>query len=253
MADRLHLPFFMESRPERPGPAPNEAELRALRLDFFHRLMAFHRTPYLLTAHHRDDALETLLLRLARGGNLDALTAPREIQKFRDGTIHLHPLLGHSKGDLRHYLRERAIPWCEDGTNAENGHTRNRVRNQLIPLWDSFEPRRNLKNSLWRSRQLLLEDGEALAELARATHGAAVDGDRLRIPPLLAVPTAIRRRVIHLYLTAHGRSAGAATVELILRALPLQKKCQITLAKNCRLRSDGHSLCLVSDGENFPA
>jgi tRNA(Ile)-lysidine synthetase-like protein len=249
MAEQLHVPFFAESRPVQPGSPPNEEVLRNFRLDFFRRTMATLQTPYLFTAHHRDDALETLLLRLARGGNLDALTAPHEIHHFPGGAVHLRPLLSQSKADLIRYLREHSIPWCEDGTNAENMHTRNCIRNQLLPLWRSFEPRRNLANSLWRSRQLLLEDCEALEALAKSVYQSARQGNALHMTVLLEAPTAIRRRVIHRHLMAHGCSACATTMAMILDAINSQKKHQIMLSNTCCLRVGDGILYLA----NFPA
>jgi tRNA(Ile)-lysidine synthetase-like protein len=246
LAAQLQLPCEIAVREENGGKIPSETGLRALRLQWFRRCMARHRTHYLLTAHHRDDALETLLLRLARGGNLESLTAPREVQHFRDGSVHLRPLLHLAKAQLVHFLRKNGWTWCEDETNALPCHSRNRVRNQLIPLWRSFEPERNWERSLHRCRQLLDEDHEALSAWAKRIYARATENNVLHMPPLRGEPVAIRRRVIHLYFTERKLSVGAASLDKLLAAIGENKSLRITLPGGVDCHLDRTVLTLAS-------
>ena len=79
-------------------------------------------------AHHRNDVAETLLLNLLRGTGLHGAGAIRPV---RDNVI--RPLLCVSRQEIEEYLAEEEISFCHDATNDENIHTRNKVRNELIP------------------------------------------------------------------------------------------------------------------------
>lgn len=79
-------------------------------------------------AHHRNDVAETLLLNLLRGTGLHGAGAIRPV---RDNVI--RPLLCVTRQEIEEYLGDEGISFCHDATNDENIHTRNKVRNELIP------------------------------------------------------------------------------------------------------------------------
>jgi tRNA(Ile)-lysidine synthase len=243
LATRLGLPCRWERRDGR-GNGASEDELRRFRMAFFRRAMAAAATPYLLTAHQRDDALETLLLRLSRGSGLAGLVAPRAVQRFSDGSVHLRPLLKVTKVELIQYLRGREICWFEDESNALPVHVRNRVRNELLPLWRSFEPLRDLDQSLARCRELLLEDGDALEQLGEEFYRAALDGAALLLPPLRSAPRALQRRVLHTFFLGHGHVLARPQADALLAALG--KKFHLCLGPALRCASDGARIAILS-------
>ena len=108
----------------------SEAELRAGRDAFFAQQRASLGFEILCTAHHLDDVVENMLLRLARGAGLAGLAAPRVIQTFHDGHRRWRPLIqaGLDKPALLAGLRAAGIPWREDATNLLPIAARNRVR-----------------------------------------------------------------------------------------------------------------------------
>lgn len=108
----------------------SEAALRAARDAFFAEQRALLGYELLCTAHHLDDVVENVLLRLARGAGLAGLAAPRGLQVFRDGHRRWRPLIqaGVGKQALLAALRAAGIPWREDATNLLPVAARNRVR-----------------------------------------------------------------------------------------------------------------------------
>ncbi|MDR2576488.1 MAG: tRNA lysidine(34) synthetase TilS [Puniceicoccales bacterium] len=222
----------------------NEAALRHHRMSFFHGMLAELSTPYLLTAHQRDDVLETLLLRLARGSSLEGLVAPRERQCFRGGIIHLKPLLNISKVDLANYLRAIGQEWCKDETNGQLDHTRNRVRLELLPLWKTFEPERNFEASILRTRVLLLEDAEALGTLSEQLLERAQSGRQLALAPLQDAPKAILRRTLHLFFSHHGHVIGREQMEIFLRHVQTQQPCCVAINTSVQCICDGCKIML---------
>ncbi len=79
-------------------------------------------------AHHRNDVAETVLLNLTRGSGLKGMGGIRPV---RDNVI--RPLLAVTREEIEEYLRARDISFCTDKTNLENEHTRNYLRNEIIP------------------------------------------------------------------------------------------------------------------------
>ena len=79
-------------------------------------------------AHHEDDVAETLLMNLARGSGIRGGSAIRPV---RDNVI--RPLLCVCRREIEEYLEEKGLSYCTDKTNAENIHTRNKIRNVVLP------------------------------------------------------------------------------------------------------------------------
>ncbi|MDR0678907.1 MAG: tRNA lysidine(34) synthetase TilS [Puniceicoccales bacterium] len=240
LSARLGLPFFWGRRPAG-GPAAEDA-LRHDRMAFFREKMSGLASPYLLTAHHRDDACETLLMRLSRGSGLDGLAAPRAIKRFRDGTVHLRPLLHVPKADLIRYLSTLQLPWREDVSNGKPLHVRNRIRNELLPLWRTIEGQRDLGRSMVRSWELLQEDADALSEWAKSLYRRSLEGDTLLLPPFRSTPRALLRRLLHLFFLDRGHVLSKAQSEGILDRLG--KKFQLSIGRCLICRSDGVKLAI---------
>ena len=96
---------------------------------------------YLLTAHHSDDQLETLLLALKRGAGAAGLAGIAARRDFANGHL-LRPLLDCSRKELEQYARQQGLAWIEDESNSDTRFERNFIRQQLTPLiterWPTF-------------------------------------------------------------------------------------------------------------------
>ena len=86
-----------------------------------------------LTAHHRDDQVETFFLRLLRGAGLEGLKG-MSFLSCRDGVKLARPLLQLSRAELEEYCRQRGIVYCQDSSNQDTYYTRNSIRLELLPL-----------------------------------------------------------------------------------------------------------------------
>ena len=123
------------------NPTANiEAQARAAR---YSALAAFVVTPQtaLLTAHHADDQLETLLLALKRGAGPAGLSGIAAMQTFAAGWL-LRPLLEFSREQLEAFAKLQQLEWIEDESNNDSRFDRNFLRLQVMPLlqqrWPSF-------------------------------------------------------------------------------------------------------------------
>ncbi len=108
---------------------------------------------FLVTAHHNDDQLETLLFRIFRGSGLDGLRgiAPRRV--IDDSIVIIRPLLGVSREDICNYLTSLNQFFRSDSSNASPLFARNRIRNELIPILEKIFPGK-WRKSLLRLAQI---------------------------------------------------------------------------------------------------
>jgi tRNA(Ile)-lysidine synthase len=113
----------------------------------------------IVTAHTRDDRVETFLMRLASGAGAGGLSAIPYVR----GRI-VRPLLDVSRDDLRAWLLERGIGWREDATNADLDRTRARVRAELLPRFRDLN--RSFDGTLARTLDILAEEDSLLSAMA---------------------------------------------------------------------------------------
>ena len=93
----------------------------------------------LMTAHHADDQLETLLLAMARGSGLDGLTGIAESDDC-EGVVLLRPLLTVTQSQLAREAKRRGLSWVEDPSNLDLNFVRNAVRHRLMPVLRELLP-----------------------------------------------------------------------------------------------------------------
>jgi tRNA(Ile)-lysidine synthase len=116
---------------------------------------------FILTAHTRDDLLETVLMRILRGAGPGGLAA----MPARRGRL-VRPLLDISRAEVLRYLEEKGLPHRSDSTNADTRFLRNSIRHDLVPLLDDRFPR-------WRGRLAALGETQRLAADFFAAEAAA--------------------------------------------------------------------------------
>jgi tRNA(Ile)-lysidine synthase len=119
----------VQARPE-PGESP-EAAARAARYDALGRLL--RPSEVLLTAHHGDDQLETVLLQWLRGGGLRALAGMPAVGRFADRGWHARPLLGFTRAELQDWAVSQRLEWLEDPSNLDPRFDRNYLRLEVLP------------------------------------------------------------------------------------------------------------------------
>ena len=104
---------------------------REKRYEFFERILQKYNSKYLLTAHHGDDLIETILMKIIRG-NLDNLVGFKKITKRENYYIY-RPLITKTKEEILNYCKNKKIKYAVDKTNFEDTYTRNRIRKYILP------------------------------------------------------------------------------------------------------------------------
>jgi len=112
-----------------------EQVARDVRYDFFSSLIKQEKLKFVLTAHHREDNIESILLNIFRGCGIDGLKGTKSIRN--DGM--LRPFLGVSKQEIMDYLQKNKLKYVEDLSNLDIYHTRNFLRHEVLPkILDRF-------------------------------------------------------------------------------------------------------------------
>lgn len=108
-------------------------EARTIRYNFFDKVCKDYNAKFLLTAHHGDDLVETILMRIVRGSSLKGYSGFSKVIVKDDYTI-LRPLITVTKDDLTNYCNENNIKYFIDKSNLKDVYTRNRYRKYVLPF-----------------------------------------------------------------------------------------------------------------------
>lgn len=201
LCERLGVPLRIERLRERPRPGQSiEAWAREAR---YARLAAALRPGQaVLTAHHRDDQAETLLLALLRGAGPHGLGAMPARQPLGEGWL-LRPLLELPGAALRAYAAHHGLEGVEDPSNADPRFDRNFLRHHVLPGLAARWP--SVGATLARAARLQREASQWLDSVCDAWLEAALEpGGALPAAALLARPTAERAGLLRRWLRRLG-------------------------------------------------
>ena len=117
---------------------------RKIRYDWFNSLIDKYHFSYIITAHHLDDQLETLLINIGRGSGIEGLIG------IPESKLLIRPLLNFTKKEILIYANDNNVIWNEDSSNSKNNYLRNSIRNLIIPKWKDLVPdlEKNLKKTI---------------------------------------------------------------------------------------------------------
>jgi tRNA(Ile)-lysidine synthase len=180
-----------------------QAIARQLRYDAFQEVARKRKATKLALAHHADDQLETVMMRLIRGTGVSGL-AGMEWERRWQGIGLIRPLLGVTKEEIEHYCREQGLHPRLDSSNLSNDYTRNRLRHELVPLIHSFNPR--VADAVLRLSELIREEEKIWEKLTLEAADQVVakqeNGQFLvDVSSFLHLPVALQRRVVKLILS----------------------------------------------------
>ncbi len=221
-----------------------EEAARRLRYSWFRQLLSKVLLDAVATAHTLDDQAETVLAKFLRGAWTQGLAGISPKLESPEGAI-LRPLLGTKRSEIEAYLRELGQDWREDSTNRHLTFTRNRIRHELLPLLEGWNPR--LREHLAQMAELA-HDEEAWwrAELARlapqlilpgrpARGGGRAAGEgtgagvAIEVSRLAALPAAVQRRLVRHAAQQFGAALDFGATEAV-RSLALDGRAGQRLA-----------------------
>ena len=119
-------------------------EARNIRYNFFEELVKKYNAKYLVTAHHGDDLMETVLMRIVRGSTLRGYSGFSSYVK-KDNYAIIRPLITVTKAEIEHYCKRHKITYAVDKSNYSDKYTRNRYRRVVLPFLKSEDKNVHLK------------------------------------------------------------------------------------------------------------
>lgn len=177
---------------------------------------------YLLTAHHQDDQLETLLLGLKRGAGPRGLAAMPVRQPFARGEL-LRPLLGLSRSRIEEWAQQQQLVWIEDDSNLDTRFDRNFLRSEIVPLlqarWPTFAAMAGRSSQLCGEQEQLCEELAAQDLLAVRQH----DGS-LTLSDMAALSPLRRQNLLRHWLRQAGVVPGFELLQRIWPELALARQ-----------------------------
>ncbi len=170
LADSYRVPCYVAQFDTNSYASDNhlsiEEAARNLRYAFFEEVRQHNGYDLIVTAHHRDDTIETFFINLLRGTGISGLCGI----PARNGNV-VRPMLPFGRDDINRYVSENNLAYVDDATNFQPLYLRNRIRLQLIPLLRQLSP----------SFDTTMQDNIARLTDASMLYGSAVEAVRQRI------------------------------------------------------------------------
>lgn len=191
-----------------------ELAARTLRYKFFERIAKEQSVPYILTAHTKDDTVETMLFNLIRGTGIKGITGIPKKRELDQNIIVYRPILPISREEISEYANERQLEWREDSSNTNLSFTRNKIRHKLLPLLkEEFNP--SVLDSLFR-----------FVEFAKGAESLVAKNVETYLPHVITKKT-------NTSLTIHLESFKAVSMflkgEILLRSIKSHFEISLTL------------------------
>lgn len=137
-----------------------ENKAREIRMNYFDLIRQHYKIDSIALAHHRDDQAETVFSRFVRGSAFSGLKGISP----KSGNI-IHPLLTFDKQEIISFLEESGQSWQEDYTNHLSDFSRNKIRNQILPLLEK-ELNPSFRNKLCEYSELFMESDRFFREFS---------------------------------------------------------------------------------------
>ena len=179
-----------------------EDAARQSRYSFLFKLAEEKKARAVLVAHHADDQVETILMRLIRGAGIGALIGMKRIlqpNQWHPNIPLIRPILNVTRKDILEYCAKNNIDYLEDPSNRNQKYLRNQLRHDLIPKLGKMNP--NFNQTLLRNAELLKAENEAMNQFTEiAWQTCIIEGKNklfsILIPAFNQEPLAIKRRLL---------------------------------------------------------
>ena len=173
----------------------NEAHSKRYR--FFGDLVKQHNAAYLLTAHHGDDLMETILMRIVRGSTLRGYSGFSKVIDKGSYKI-IRPLIEITKDEILEYNKKHKIKYALDSSNTKDVYTRNRFRKYIVPQFKKEEP--NVHQKFYKFSKTLLEYNNYIDKVVETKINSIYPQDVLNIEKFLKEDKVIQMKIIYYIL-----------------------------------------------------
>lgn len=169
-------------------------EARTTRYNFFDEIANNYEAKFLMTAHHADDLMETILMRIVRGSTLKGYGGFAKVVE-KDNYKIIRPLITKTKKEILDYVKQNNITYFNDSSNDEDHYTRNRYRHVVTPFLKSEDV--NVHSKFLKYSQSLLEASEYIDTEAKKVFNKVVQKGIINIGPFRELEKIIQEKIIY--------------------------------------------------------
>jgi tRNA(Ile)-lysidine synthase len=252
-AARAGVPFVAGARDVAANRSPGEsleAAARRCRYAFLAETARSLGCARVAVGHHRDDQVETVLMRLLRGAGLRGLRGMDPVAPLPGAAgcggpplAVVRPLLLASRADVLAYLTARGLAFAEDPTNRAPRFLRNRVRHELLPALEAAAGP-GVRRAIWRTAENLRADAAALEWFAAEAARRRMAGDRLALgAEWEALPLPVRAAILRAWWSL-VRSEPPPRRDVLLAAARLAPGGSVGLGAGLEAVREGEVLAL---------
>lgn len=231
--EKLHVPLQVElAKIDVDSGDGMESAARRARYGLFQKVLG--ENEFLLTAHHEDDQIETLLLRLLRGSGTRGLSSIAERRRLGRGWL-VRPLLGMRRAEIESDAQAAGMEWIEDPSNMDTSIDRNYLRHEIVPRLRERWP--GIGSTVGRAARLAGESTVLLDILADADRRYLSDGACLVAAKLREFDEPRQRNVLRYWLSSRGL------------APPGEARLKAGLEQLMTARADAQPVLRLPDGQ----
>lgn len=176
----------------------SEENLRNKRYEFLKNIIKKYNLKLLFMAHHNDDLIETVLMRITRGSNLKGYLGFEKEMTVNNFTI-VRPLVEKSKEEIIKYNQENKIKFFTDLSNNDVNYTRNKIRHKVLPILKEINP--NLKQSILNYNNELQEVNNYINKRVDKLYEEEVNNYQMNLTEILKEEDLIIKKIIEKYLS----------------------------------------------------
>ena len=173
-------------------------EARNIRYRFFDTIVHKYQAQYLMTAHHGDDLMETILMRIVRGSNLSGYCGFKSLVEMGDYQL-VRPLIIYTKKELEEYDDFYQVPYFIDQSNFKDKYTRNRYRKYVLPFLKTEEENVHLK--FLKFSENLQEATSFIDKVTNQAIQRCIKDDKILISLFLQEDSFIQKEVLYHFLS----------------------------------------------------
>lgn len=182
---------------ERYGDDNFHNQARKIRYNFFNDVVKKYDANYLMTAHHGDDLVETILMRMVRGSTLKGYSGFEKI--LDNGTFKtVRPLVFITKDEALKFDEENNIPYVIDKSNFKGKYTRNRYRMNILPFLKEEDPK--VHEKFLKFSETLNEYDNFINNEIKRTIGRVYKNNKIDVSKYRELDPLIQKKIIYVIL-----------------------------------------------------
>lgn len=181
-----------------------ENEARNKRYVFFDEVMKKYSAKYLFTAHHGDDLVETILMRLVRGSTMSGYAGIPLISNRLNYKL-IRPFLYITKNVILNYCKSNKIDYAVDNSNFSDDYTRNRYRKYVLPQLK--KENKNVHKKFLKFSTILLEYENYIEKIIDTEYSNVITENSIDCKKIMLQDDLIKKRIIMKYLSDYFQSS----------------------------------------------